>query len=235
MLKHDENGIFALKRVAAMEEGRRSLALGFGSQVILLDLVLPDVSGLQTLRRNMPHAQDASVVVITGRQDQELGIAALIEGAPDYLIKGHVDGRQLRRILRYAIERHKIQNKLRAEVERRQLSEQRSQLLSDTAPIGILTTDAAGKIIDANAQALRMFSYGREELIGETIETLLPERLRHSHRSHHSGFINNLQARPMGLGMARSARRKHGTECTEEIGLGPMVTKQGVRVSTTIV
>ncbi len=235
MLKHDENGIFALKRVATLEEGMRSLSLGFGNQVILLDLGLPDVSGLQTLRRIMPHAQDASVVVITGRQDEELGIAALREGAHDYLIKGHVDGGQLRRILRYAIERHKIQNKLRAEVERRQLSEQRYQLLSDTAPMGILLTDAAGKIIDANAQALRMFSYGREELIGETIEILLPERLRDSHRAHHSGFIKNLQARPMGVGMELSARRKDGTEFPVEIGLGPMVTKEGVRVSTTIV
>jgi len=235
MLKHDENGIFALKRVATLEEGMRSLSLGFGNQVILLDLGLPDASGLQTLRRIMPHAQDASVVVITGRQDEELGIAALREGAHDYLIKGHVDGRQLRRILRYAIERHKIQNKLRAEVERRQLSEQRYQLLSDTAPMGILLTDAAGKIIDANAQALRMFSYGREELIGETIEILLPERLRDSHRAHHSGFIKNLQARPMGVGMELSARRKDGTEFPVEIGLGPMVTKEGVRVSTTIV
>ena len=235
MLKHDENGIFALKRVATLEDGMRSLSLGFGNQVILLDLGLPDASGLQTLRRIMPHAQDASVVVITGRQDEELGIAALREGAHDYLIKGHVDGGQLRRILRYAIERHKIQNKLRAEVERRQLSEQRYQLLSDTAPMGILLTDAAGKIIDANAQALRMFSYGREELIGETIEILLPERLRDSHRAHHSGFIKNLQARPMGVGMELSARRKDGTEFPVEIGLGPMVTKEGVRVSTTIV
>ena len=235
MLKHDENGIFALKRVATLEEGMRSLSLGFGNQVILLDLGLPDASGLQTLRRIMPHAQDASVVVITGRQDEELGIAALREGAHDYLIKGHVDGGQLRRILRYAIERHKIQNKLRAEVERRQLSEQRYQLLSDTAPMGILLTDAAGKIIDANAQALRMFSYGREELIGETIEILLPERLCDSHRAHHSGFIKNLQARPMGVGMELSARRKDGTEFPVEIGLGPMVTKEGVRVSTTIV
>src|SRR6266481_7107338 len=177
MLKHDENGIFALKRVATLEEGMRSLSLGFGNQVILLDLGLPDVSGLQTLRRIMPHAQDASVVVITGRQDEELGIAALREGAHDYLIKGQVDGGQLRRILRYAIERQKLQSDLRAEIEWRarvqqalELSEQRYRLLSETAPMGILLADDLGRIVDTNTQALAMFGYRRGELIGESVE-----------------------------------------------------------------
>src|SRR5260370_40727490 len=77
MLKHDEDGIFALKRVATLEEGMRSLSLGFGNQVILLDLGLPDASGLQTLWRIMPHAKHPSAVAITGRQGEGRGIAAL--------------------------------------------------------------------------------------------------------------------------------------------------------------
>src|SRR5689334_9156255 len=109
MLEHDESGAFTVKHVSTLEEGMRSLAPGCGSQVILLDLELPDGSGLQTLRQIMPLAQDGSVVVMTGLQDEELAIAAIREGAHDYLIKGQVDGDQLRRILRYAIERHKMQ------------------------------------------------------------------------------------------------------------------------------
>jgi len=80
--------------------------------VILLDLELPDGSGLETLRRIAPFAEEASVVVITGSQDERLGVEALKVGAIDYLIKGQIDGRQLRRILHYAVERHHMQMEL---------------------------------------------------------------------------------------------------------------------------
>jgi two-component system cell cycle sensor histidine kinase/response regulator CckA len=242
ILEHDESSAFTVRHVSTLEEGMRSLAPGSGIAVILLDLGLPDGIGLECLRRIMPLAQDASVVVLTGFQDEELGIAAIREGAHDYLIKGQVDGGRLRRILRYAVERHKMQSELRAEIERRarvqqalQLSEERYRLLSETAPMGILLADELGRVIDANTQALHMFGYERGELIGESIETLLPERLRSSHQEHRSGFIRKPHARPMGLGMELLARRKDGTEFPVEIGLGPLVTKEGVLVSSTIV
>src|ERR1700692_1151058 len=186
MLEQGEPGHFALKHVFTLQEGVHSLTPNAGNQLILLDLGLPDSTGLQTLQRVVPLAEDASVVVITATEDEELGIAALREGAHDYLIKGQICSGQLRRVLRYAVERQKIQNKLRAEVERRQISEQRYHLLSETAPVGILLADALGKIIDANTQTLRMFGYSREEVIGARIEMLVPERFRHSHQAHRS-------------------------------------------------
>jgi two-component system cell cycle sensor histidine kinase/response regulator CckA len=241
MLEHDESGAFTVKHVSTLEEGMHALAPDSGNQVILLDLGLPDGSGLQTLRRIMPLAQDASVVVMTGLQDEEMGIAAIREGAHDYLIKGQVDAGRLRRLLRYAVERQKMQSELRAEMERRarvqealQLSEQRYRLLSETAPMGILLADERGRIIDANTQALHMFGYERGELIGESIEKLMPERLRSSHQEHRSGFVREPHTRPMGLGMELLACRKDGTEFPVEIGLGPLVTREGVLVSSTI-
>lgn len=241
MLEHGEKSAFTVGHVSTLAEGVRSLAPGSGIAVILLDLGLPDETGLQTLRRIMPLAQDASVVVVTGLQDEELGIAAIREGAHDYLIKGQVDGGRLRRLLRYAVERQKMQSELRAEMERRarvqealQLSEQRYRLLAETAPMGILLADELGRIIDANTQALHMFGYERGELIGESIERLLPERLRSLHQGHRSRFIKEPQTRPMGLGMELLACRKDGTEFPVEIGLGPLVTKEGVLVSSTI-
>ena len=242
MLEDDEGATFEIHHVSTLEDGMRSLAPGSGNQVILLDLGLSDETGLQTLRRIMPLAQDASVVVITGLEDEELGIAAIREGAHDHLIKGQVDGRQLRRILRHAVERHKMQSELRVEIDRRarvqeslQLSEQRYRLLSETVPMGILISDERGKIVHANAQALRMFGYEREELIGETVETLVPERLRHSHRVQRFGYMKEPEERPVGAGMELFARRKDGTEFPAEISLGPLFTKEGVLISTTIV
>jgi two-component system, cell cycle response regulator len=112
MLKEGGTDDFVLKHVESLQEGMSSLSRGCASQVILLDLGLPDETGLQTLRRILPLAQDASVVVITGLQNEELGTAAIREGAHDYLIKGQIDGRQLRRIVHYAVERLHMQMEL---------------------------------------------------------------------------------------------------------------------------
>jgi two-component system cell cycle response regulator len=103
-----------VKQVHTLQEGVSRLSHSCGDQVILLDLGLPDETGLQTLRRIMPLAQDASVVVLTGLQNEGLGIAAIKEGAHDYLIKGQIDGRQLRRIIHYAVERHHLQMELQS-------------------------------------------------------------------------------------------------------------------------
>jgi PAS domain S-box-containing protein len=80
-----------------------------------------------------------------------------------------------------------------------------------------------------------MFGYDPGELIGKTVETLLPERFRHSHQGHRSGYMKEPHARPMGVGMELLASRKDRTEFPVEISLGPLVTREGVLVSSTIV
>jgi len=112
MLKEGGADDFALKHVESLREGVSSFSQGCGNQIILLDLGLPDGNGMETLRRIMPLAQDASVIVITGLQNEELGLAAIREGAHDYLIKGQINGPQLRRIIHYAVERHHMQAEL---------------------------------------------------------------------------------------------------------------------------
>lgn len=92
------------------------LALDLGGhevEVVLLDLGLPDESGLQTLRRVAPVAYPTPVVVITGLHDEASAMAAVREGAQDYLVKGQVEGLRLRRIIRYAIERQYMRDEIR--------------------------------------------------------------------------------------------------------------------------
>jgi hypothetical protein len=241
MLRDDEMGGFTIQHVTSLLEAQSILSRDTENQIILLDLGLPDETGLQTLRRIVPLARGASIVLLTSQHDEELGIAALREGAHDYLVKGQIEGRQLRRVLRYAVERQKLLTELRAEIEARtqaqqalQISEQRYRQLSETAPMGIIIADGAGRIVDTNAHALRMFGYSREELLGQTIEILLPERLRKSHERHRSTYIQGPQSRPMGIGMELVARRKDGTEFPVEIALGPVATQEGTLISSTI-
>jgi serine phosphatase RsbU (regulator of sigma subunit) len=89
---------------------------------VLLDLGLPDSQGLDGLRQVLALASGAAVCVLTGRQDEHLGIGAVAEGAQDYLVKGQVDGVLLTRALRYAVERKRADEDARRlrEVELRQ-------------------------------------------------------------------------------------------------------------------
>jgi diguanylate cyclase (GGDEF)-like protein len=77
------------------------------TDVVLLDLSLPDESGLDTLRRTLTVPHNAGVIVMTGLGDDEVGVAAAQAGALDYLVKGQVDFRGLRRSLKLAMARHK--------------------------------------------------------------------------------------------------------------------------------
>jgi serine phosphatase RsbU (regulator of sigma subunit) len=76
-----------------------------GVDCVLLDLGLPDAQGLDALRQVLGFASRQAVCVLTGQQDEYLGVAAVGEGAQDYLVKGQVDGVLLTRALRYAVER----------------------------------------------------------------------------------------------------------------------------------
>jgi diguanylate cyclase (GGDEF)-like protein len=88
--------------------------------LIVLDLALPDCQGIKTLRKLRGAAPDIPIVVLTGMDDEELGMQAVQEGAQDYLVKGPQNTHQLPRALRYALERHR----LKAEVEAQSITDE---------------------------------------------------------------------------------------------------------------
>jgi len=99
-----------LATAASMAEARPRLR---GVDCVLLDLGLPDASGLNGLRQLLQHAAGVAVCVLTGLEDEHLGIAAVAEGAQDYLVKGTVDGLSLNRAVRYAVERKRADENAR--------------------------------------------------------------------------------------------------------------------------
>jgi signal transduction histidine kinase len=111
-LKEQEGCPFELIHVDRLSEALRVLGVeSFG--IVLLDLSLPDAQGLDTIRRLHSHAEHVPIVVLTGLNDEEVALAAVEQGAQDYLIKGQVDGSLLARSLRYAIQRHSAEEILK--------------------------------------------------------------------------------------------------------------------------
>lgn len=91
----------------------------------------------------------------------------------------------------------------------------------EAAPDGIMIVDTDGVIRDLNPQTEAMFGFAREELLGETVEMLMPEVFRMAHREHRTRYSRNPHARPMGVGLELRAQRKDGTQFPVEISLSP--------------
>lgn len=132
-------------------------------------------------------------------------------------------------------ERERAQLMARGEEARAQAQlERRFRELLEAAPDGILEVDSAGRIVLLNQVAEKMFGYSREELLGERMETLVPEDSRERHSQHRANYQAHPQTRPMGTGLHLEARRKDGTRFPVEISLSPVKSDGEFRVSAII-
>jgi signal transduction histidine kinase len=108
MFNKEKPGSFELTHLLRMSEAVVHLAKG-GVDIILLDMGLPDGHGLDTVKRAHAAAPGVPLIVLTGLDDETLAAEAMRGGAQDYLIKGQIENRALPRVLRHAIERHRMQ------------------------------------------------------------------------------------------------------------------------------
>jgi PAS domain S-box-containing protein len=109
-------------------------------------------------------------------------------------------------------------------------SEARFRDLLQSAPDAILVIDEQGRIQLVNTQTERLFGYRRDELIGQKIEMLIPERYRGRHAGYREGYHQDARIRPMGAGLELYGLRKDGSEFPVSIGLSPTRTEQGLTV-----
>ena len=112
----------------------------------------------------------------------------------------------------------------RVEVRTKELSEatERFRLLFEHAPVAMLMADKAGGVRQANTGAERLFGYSKGELIGQSVDMLVPEAHRPEHPALRAAFNEVPAARPMGRGRELYGRRKDGREIPVEIGLNPL-------------
>jgi PAS domain S-box-containing protein len=112
-------------------------------------------------------------------------------------------------------------------ITRRKQLEERLAKVIDASPYGQLLVDEKGIIQLINPSLLQLFGYNKEELLGKSMDILLPERYRAGHEKLRLGYVQKPSLRPMGLGRDLTGRHKSGTEIPIEIGLSPVESDAG--------
>ncbi|MBB4691998.1 PAS domain S-box protein [Paractinoplanes abujensis] len=108
------------------------------------------------------------------------------------------------------------------DVTQLRLAEGKFRSLLDASPEAMVCVNSDGHIVHANARALELFRYPREEMIGAAIETLVPGASRKVHVQHRNRYFATPSARPMGEGMLLTAQRKDGSEFPVDVSLSPV-------------
>jgi len=198
--------------------------------IVLLDLTLPDVQGLETVVKTCDIMAGKPIVVMSGIEDEELAIKALQEGAQDYLVKGHVDSDLLARSIRYAMERKlsedalwkacteleaRVQERTAELVEANQVireSEKKYRMLVEQASDGIFILDEDANIRDINSTACKMLGFLPEELLQLNIQDIIPEEDLSEVPLRHKEVLAGEK-----VVIERRFRRKNGTLISVEV------------------
>ena len=120
------------------------------------------------------------------------------------------------------------------DVTEHQRAQARFTGLLEAAPDAMVCVDADGRIAVVNAQAERLFGYGRDELIGQPVEMLVPDETRQVHPGYRAGYVADPAPRPMGAGMQLAGRRRDGTTFPAEISLSAIDTDEGILITAAV-
>jgi len=162
MLEEFADFPYELKSVETLNEGL-SLLKERPFDVILLDLRLPDSDGINTFLDIHARNSRIPIIILTGSNDEKIGIDAVKKGAQDYLVKGEVDGRLLKRSIKYSIERKNAEQQIRALAN-----------IVESSTDAIITESLEGIITSWNKGAEQIYGYSTEEIIGKPISILEP-------------------------------------------------------------
>lgn len=109
------------------------------------------------------------------------------------------------------------------------------RLVIDSLPTGTIIVDSTGGIVMLNRMIIEWFGYSKEEILGQSVEFLIPERFARNHPAYRDAYFANPKVRPMGIDTPLFARRRDGSEFLCDISLHPLPLKSGVHALVHIV
>ncbi len=197
--------------------------------LILLDLGLPDSLGFSTLTRMLEVASQVPIVVLTGHQDEDLGIRAVQEGAQDYLVKGEVNDLLLKRTIRYSIERKQAAERLRERTA--ELTETRDtlQTIMQTAPLAIIGLNIAGSVISWNTKAENLLGWTADEALDKA-----PPYICGKLQQEFQIFLHTVISGGTIYGKEVTLCTKNGVEITLRAFAAPQHSTEGTILGATI-
>ena len=211
MLTGSKSVLFQVTLVDRLKKGLDYLSKN-KIDIVLVDLSLPDSYGLDTLITIVMNFPMLPIIILTGLDNEEIGLEALKLGAQDYLIKGNLNYVDLPRAINYAVERFQIIEKLRA-------SEERNRSITDLASDAIVCTDEDHKIITWNFAAQKIFGYAKDEILNKPIYGII---LKKSQGEELHPDLMKFEIGEMlvsGLSQEVSSLTKDGTEIPVEISI----------------
>ncbi|MEO5374689.1 MAG: PAS domain S-box protein [Alphaproteobacteria bacterium] len=172
--------------------------------IVLLDLSLPDTTGVDAIAAVREAAPRLPLIVLTSTGDEDMAAQTLRLGCQDYLIKGTGDGQLLRRMVRYAIERKASELAL-------QEREARLRLIMDNVVDGIITIDQNGVILSVNRACETLFQYSVADLVGSNVSILMAEPEASEHDGYLDRYRRTREGRIIGIGREVHGRRRDGS------------------------
>lgn len=203
--------------------------------LILSDFKVPSFSGNEALAFVLGKRMRTPFIFVSGTVGEDAAIESLLRGATDYVLKTKLArlAPAVRRALQEAREGKKLadlESKRQRALHDLQASEARFRGFLESAPDAVIITNAKREITFANPGVEKVFSYLRDELIGQPISVLVPERFRRTHNEFVSAFNNNPHARSLGSGLELFGRRKDGSEFPADIMLSPLTMENEASV-----
>ena len=199
---HKASGVqFQVEPAKNLEESLARLARG-GLDVILLDLTLPESSGMDTFKAIKAQAHDVPIIVLSGLDDETLALSAVHAGAEDYLVKGRVDSQLITRAVIYAMERTESRKALLK-------AEERYRGIFENSVAGIFQTTPEGTYLDVNPALTRIYGYAHREEMMSKISDIA--RLLYVDPNRRAEFVKLMKERDVVQDFEAQIYRKDGS------------------------
>ncbi|MCE9595323.1 MAG: diguanylate cyclase [Planctomycetes bacterium] len=177
-LKSARGESFAVERHRTLDSAVSRVRDG-DIDVVLLDLALPDSSGVDSVVRLYEAAPDVPIVVMTEAEDEDLALRSLQARAQAYVVKRDTDRRALERTIRHALERQRVQVDLKRDAHALERNEAKFRNVLATSNAGVVVVSQDGAVLFANSSATRLVGRPAEELRGTMLGYPFAPRARH--------------------------------------------------------